>query len=342
MVLVGIDPHTDTDTVVAVDQAGRQLDQATVPARTPGHGQLVSWLGHAGRSGPGPWRTAATSRAGWNATGWPPGSAGRGGPARLLAGARQAVGALGRSDPIDALAVARAARREPNLRPPAMTRRPGRSSCWSTIVNTWSPNAPDRSTGYAGSCTSSTRPGTPHPPAARSGPGRSTAWLAQATPASRSAAAPTRAPRAAHSPTRSASWIVTSASGSPDWPDAAPPARLRAADRGQADRRDRRGGRFRSAACLPARRRGPGQLRPHRPPRLSGAGHRQLQAALHRITLTQLRLPDPGQASSQRRRAQGEGTGEAVRAGKRRIARAVYQRLRTAQLPATTFHTATA
>ena len=74
MVLLGIDPHKDTHTVVAFDQAGRQLDQRTVPARTPGHGQLVSWARHAGRSGPGPWRTAATSRAGWNATCWPLGS----------------------------------------------------------------------------------------------------------------------------------------------------------------------------------------------------------------------------------------------------------------------------
>jgi transposase len=42
MVLLGIDPHKDTHTVVAVDQAGRQLDHTTVPARTLGHGHLVS------------------------------------------------------------------------------------------------------------------------------------------------------------------------------------------------------------------------------------------------------------------------------------------------------------
>jgi hypothetical protein len=43
MVLLGIDPHKDTHTVVAVDQAGRQLDQRTVPARTLAHGELVGW-----------------------------------------------------------------------------------------------------------------------------------------------------------------------------------------------------------------------------------------------------------------------------------------------------------
>jgi transposase len=58
--------------------------------------------------------------------------------------------------------------------------------------------------------------------------------------------------------------------------------------------------------------------------RLSRGGNRQLNAALHRIAITQLRLSGPGQAYYQRRRAQGDGTGEAVRALKRRIARAVY------------------
>ena len=77
MVLLGVDPHKDSHTVVAVDQAGRQLDQTTVPARTPGHGELVGWArtrwpGPA--NGSGRWRTAAMSRAGWNATCWPPGS----------------------------------------------------------------------------------------------------------------------------------------------------------------------------------------------------------------------------------------------------------------------------
>lgn len=45
MVLLGVDPHKDTHTVVAVDPAGRQLDQRTVPARTLGHGRAspASW-----------------------------------------------------------------------------------------------------------------------------------------------------------------------------------------------------------------------------------------------------------------------------------------------------------
>jgi hypothetical protein len=47
----------------------------------------------------------------------------------------------------------------------------------------------------------------------------------------------------------------------------------------------------------------------------------------------QPQLPGPGQTYYQRRRAQGDATGEAVRALKRRITRAVYQHLKQAQQP---------
>jgi transposase len=116
MVLLGIDPHKDTHTVVVVDQAGRQLGQTTVPARTLGHGELVGWARHCWpdeRS----WAVEdcrhVTGRlerdllaAGERVVRVPP---------RLLAGARQAVRTPGKSDPIDALTVARAALREPDL-----------------------------------------------------------------------------------------------------------------------------------------------------------------------------------------------------------------------------------
>jgi transposase len=76
--------------------------------------------------------------------------------------------------------------------------------------------------------------------------------------------------------------------------------------------------------------------------RLSRGGNRQLNAALHRIAITQLRLPGPGQTYYQRRRSQGDGTGEAVRALKHRIARAVYQHLKQAQQASVTTATAAA
>jgi hypothetical protein len=159
MVLLGVDPHKDTHTVVVVDEAGRQLDQTTVPARTLGHGELVGWArmrwpGSAQRI----WAVEDCRHvsgrlerdllaAGERVVRVPP---------RLMAGARQAVRTPGKSDPIDALAVARAALREPTLPVAQHDQASWESSCWSTIVSTWSPNAPGRSTGCAGTCTSST------------------------------------------------------------------------------------------------------------------------------------------------------------------------------------------
>lgn len=75
MVLLGVDPHKDTHTVVAVDQAGRQLGQTTVAARTLGHAELPGWARHRWpEERCGRWRTAAMSPGGWNGTCWPPGS----------------------------------------------------------------------------------------------------------------------------------------------------------------------------------------------------------------------------------------------------------------------------
>jgi transposase len=65
--------------------------------------------------------------------------------------------------------------------------------------------------------------------------------------------------------------------------------------------------------------------------RLCRGGNRQLNAAMHRIAITQLRLVGPGQTYYRRRRGQGDSTGDAVRALKRRIARAVFQQLKLAE-----------
>jgi transposase len=116
MVLLGVDPHKDTHTVVAVDQAGRQLGQLTVAARPLGHAELVGW---ARRRWPEErvWAVEdcrhVTSRLECDLLA--AGERVRRVPPRLLAGARHAVRAPGTSDPIDALAVARAALREPDL-----------------------------------------------------------------------------------------------------------------------------------------------------------------------------------------------------------------------------------
>ena len=59
MVVIGVDSHKRTHTVVAVDEAGRKLAERTVAATADGHLELLGWS-RAGRSAPGPWRIVAT------------------------------------------------------------------------------------------------------------------------------------------------------------------------------------------------------------------------------------------------------------------------------------------
>jgi transposase len=95
--------------------------------------------------------------------------------------------------------------------------------------------------------------------------------------------------------------------------------------------------RFRSEACfamhagaapIPA---SSGRTNLHR---LARGGNRQLNAALHRIAVTQIRLDGLGRAYYQRRRAGGDTKMEALRAFKRRLARIVFNLLKDQQ-PAT-------
>lgn len=68
--------------------------------------------------------------------------------------------------------------------------------------------------------------------------------------------------------------------------------------------------------------------------RLARGGNRQLNAALHRIAITQIRLDGLGRAYYQRRRSQGDTTMVALRALKRRLARVVFNLLKPATDPA--------
>jgi transposase len=63
--------------------------------------------------------------------------------------------------------------------------------------------------------------------------------------------------------------------------------------------------------------------------RMTRSGNRQLNAALHRIAVTQIRLEGLGQAYYRHRLAEGDSTPEALRCLKRRLARIVFGRLQT-------------
>ena len=112
MVTIGVDPHKQTHTAVAADSLGSQLAQRTITARRDGFGQLLEWG-----------RTLDTERV-WVIEDVRHVAGGlerflldhgetvvRLSP-RLMADARRGVRERGKSDPIDALAIARAALRE--------------------------------------------------------------------------------------------------------------------------------------------------------------------------------------------------------------------------------------
>ncbi|MEU3764866.1 IS110 family transposase [Amycolatopsis keratiniphila] len=115
MVVIGIDPHKSSHTAVAVDQAGRKLACKTVRSDNEGHLRLRAWAARFGteliwavEDGRGVAGRLVRALIGTGATvKWV--------PPKLMAACRASARTRGKSDPIDALAVARAALREPDL-----------------------------------------------------------------------------------------------------------------------------------------------------------------------------------------------------------------------------------
>jgi transposase len=115
MVTIGIDAHKRSHTAVVVDEHGRQLAQRTSGTTSPEHLELVAWAAKQARV-----RVWAVEdcrhlsrrlerdliASGERILRVPP---------KLMANARDGARSYGKSDPIDALAVARAALREPLL-----------------------------------------------------------------------------------------------------------------------------------------------------------------------------------------------------------------------------------
>lgn len=116
MVVVGTDVHKRTHTFVAVDAAGRQLGQLTASADGKGHDKAVRWAQE--KFGPGlTWgiEDCRHLSARLEADLLEAGQVVVRVPAKLMAVQRRTARTRGKSDPIDALAVARAVLREPDL-----------------------------------------------------------------------------------------------------------------------------------------------------------------------------------------------------------------------------------
>jgi transposase len=117
MIVIGIDAHKRTHTMVAADAGGRKLGEKTVEATTAGHlaalrwahtefGREIVWAVEDSRA-----MTARLERDLLNAGGQTVIRV----PSQLMARTRRSARSWGKSDPIDALATARAAQREPGL-----------------------------------------------------------------------------------------------------------------------------------------------------------------------------------------------------------------------------------
>jgi transposase len=115
MVVLGVDAHKRTHTVVAVDDLGRKLGERTTGTISGDHLSLLSWAETF--DGDRVWAVEDCRHlsrrlerdllaAGERIVRV---------PTKLMAHARDAARSYGKSDPIDALAVARAALREPDL-----------------------------------------------------------------------------------------------------------------------------------------------------------------------------------------------------------------------------------
>lgn len=331
MVVLGADLHKRSHTIVVIDPSGRQLAEKTIAATDAGHLELRRWAAQ------WPERTwgledcrhlsrrldAELVRAGEAVVRVPP---------KLMAGARRSGREPGKSDPIDALAVARAVLREPDL-PVASLDGPDREI--RLLVDHREDLVGER---------------TRHEQRLR--------WflveLAVAEPAPRSLG------RAAVQ-----AMLAASLAGR-----AEPVARfardlltrivelsatIRALEheierlvRAQAPRLLALPGcgaltaakiigeaagisRFRSKEAF-ARHNGSapvpvwsGNVVRHR---LNRGGNRQLNVALHRIAITQIRLAGPGKAYLEHRRASGDSRTEAIRALRRRLSDEVFRRLR--------------
>jgi transposase len=343
MVVLGVDPHKHSYTVVAVDEAGRKLGQLTVSSGQDGQLRLLGWAQQLGRGGRR-WavedgrhvagRLVDHLLGAGEAVVWV--------PPKLMARTRASARTRGKSDPIDALAVARAAVQEPDLQAAQL---PGAALAVRLLVDhredlvaertrmqnrlRWHLHELDPELDVPARGLDRLvvldrlldwLPGQPGGMVAR----LATELLVDIRAATLRITALEREITERVRPLAPALLALLGVGGLTAAKIVGETANVT---------------RFRSEACfamhagvapIPA---SSGRTNRHR---LARGGNRQLNAALHRIAVTQIRIHGSlGQTYYQRRRARGDTTMEALRALKRRLARVVFNLLQPTTTTAT-------
>jgi transposase len=143
VIVIGVDPHKLTHTAAAVDLAtGQVSDGVTVPARLPGFVELLGWARERG-----PERLWALEYGRHLVGAFERFLLGRGERVvrvapKLMASERKTARTYGKSDAIDAIAIARAAVREPDLPAAGPMGPSARLRSWSSIVTSSSAITP--------------------------------------------------------------------------------------------------------------------------------------------------------------------------------------------------------
>jgi transposase len=334
VIVVGIDPHKRTHTAVAVDgSTGGEVGQLTVKARTGGHHRLLSWARSVDEDLLFAVEDCRHVSGGLQRFLLARGERMKPVPPKLMAGARRSARTRGKSDPIDARAVAQAALRHPEL-PEAhlagverdvrvlLDHREDLVGERTRMQNRLRWHLHDLDPGFV---------------VPTGGLDRS-CWLDR-TEAHLQAMDGTVQVRIALDEVRRIRELTREASRyerelttlvrvvAPELLAVRGCAALTAAKlMGET------GGvrRFRSEAAF-AMHCGVGPLEvssgERQRHRLNRSGNRQLNAALHRIAVTQKRIHPPAQAFLDRKREEGQGKREALRCLKRHLARIVYKTL---------------
>ncbi|MBV9173916.1 MAG: IS110 family transposase [Chloroflexi bacterium] len=331
MVTLGADTHKSTHTFVVVDDNGRQLAERTVSATPSGHLEALQW---AARWGERTWAIedcrhvsrrleSDLLRAGERVLRVPP---------DLMAGARQSGRVAGKSDPIDALAVARVALREPDL-PVACLDGPEREL--RLLV--------DHREDLIAERTRMQNRLRWHLHELMPGQQPATATLDCAAALGRLEHQLAHLPGTLARLARDLVWRIAELNWSirelerqieqlvkPLAPTllrlfgcgSLTAAKLLAETAGVQRFRSRAAfARFNGSAPIPVSSGNSERFR------LNRGGNRQVNAALHRIAVTQLRHPTQGKAYVERRLANGNSKREAIRALRRRLSDEVYRRL---------------